>query len=174
LLSFAVASPASAANPGGSTLVQKLASCARIDTSDARLACYDALARANATPVPTASSVTQAPAIASAPAAAAVAPVSASPGPASDELSNFGLSPAQIHPVASGPTAIEAHVAAIFANRGDYGQTYLKLDNGETWSTSDDTTRLAVGDDIHIKRAALGSFLLTTPANLSYRVRRVH
>jgi hypothetical protein len=165
---------ASAANPAASTLVQKLASCAAIVAGDARLACYDALARANSTAATAPFSVAQAPAIASAPAAAAVAPVSASPDAAGDELRNFGLTPAQIRPVASGPTAIEAHVAAIFANRGDYGQTYLKLDNGETWSTSDDTTRLAVGDDIHIKRAALGSFLLTTPANLSYRVRRVH
>ncbi len=169
VLAMAASAIASAANSAASPLAQGLAHCAEIDASEARLACYDALARANGV---AATAVSTGPT--SAPPAPAPATVAAAPAASGDEVRNFGLTPVQVHPVRSGTTAIEAHVAAIAANRGDFGQTYLSLDNGETWTTSDDVSRLAVGDAVHIRRAALGSFLLTTPANQSYRVRRVH
>jgi hypothetical protein len=47
------------------------------------------------------------------------------------------------------------------------------LDSGQTWTVMDNDGRLAAGDAVTIKRAALGSFLMLTPSNHRYRVRRV-
>jgi hypothetical protein len=52
------------------------------------------------------------------------------------------------------------------------GHATLVLDNGQTWTIMDAAARLAVGDLVSIRRAALGSFLMMTPAKHSYRVRR--
>jgi len=47
------------------------------------------------------------------------------------------------------------------------------LDNGQTWTVMDNDGRLASGDAVTIKRAALGSFLMMAPSNHRYRVRRI-
>jgi hypothetical protein len=52
------------------------------------------------------------------------------------------------------------------------GHATLVLDNGQTWTVMDTGARLAVGDVVSIRRAALGSFLMMTPSKHSYRVRR--
>jgi hypothetical protein len=55
------------------------------------------------------------------------------------------------------------------------GELLLTLDNGQVWAqkAADRALRLKVGDEVTIKRASLGSFLLTTAANGSMRVTRI-
>jgi hypothetical protein len=76
----------------------------------------------------------------------------------------------QQHMAFAGPTSIKARIAAI--NSGN-GQTYIVLDSGQTWTMGENDGWLSKGDEITIKRAALGSFLLTSTTNHTYHVRRV-
>ena len=162
---------------------ETLASCARIDAADARLACYDALAHRPAERIPSASAVkpaavaAQNPPVVAAPAAttATAAPAAAPPASAvaisAQDPNNFGLSLTQQHLDITGPASIKARVQAI--NSGPNGQTYIVLDSGQTWTMGANDGWLSKGDAVTIKRAALGSFLLTAPSNHSYHVRRV-
>jgi hypothetical protein len=57
-----------------------------------------------------------------------------------------------------------------------HGQLLLTLDNGQVWQqkTADRALRLEVGDQVTVKRATLGSFLLTAEGNNgAMRVQRV-
>jgi len=156
---------------GPDPLAEGLAHCARIAATDARLACYDGLARESTRE--SGPAVVAAPVVAAPLATSTSASASSGPAPAADAAQNFGFSPARINPKPPGPAAIEARLSGIATNQGDFGQTTLRLDNGEVWKTRDDVSRLAVGDPVRIKRAALGSYLLLDPANLSYRVYRL-
>jgi hypothetical protein len=154
-----------------------MALCAAIAAPDARLACYDTLAHRPVEKIPhaaaaTPASVAPAPtaaAPATAAAAPAQAPATAAPNPADPK--NFGLTPAQQQTTDLGPKAIAAHISIVSANQA--GQTTVVLDSGQTWTVMDNDGRLASGDAVTIKRAALGSFLMMTPSNHSYRVRRI-
>lgn len=123
-----------------------LAACARIAAPDDRLACYDALAHRPTAP--------------------------AAPRAAADGAQNFGLSPVQQHLTSAGPQTIQARIASISSNRT--GTAVILLDSGQSWTVEDDDGRLSAGDEVTIKHAALGSFLLLTNANHRYRVRRNH
>jgi hypothetical protein len=148
-----------------------LARCAGIAAPDARLACYDTLNSSTERAAPT-TTATPAPAAAATPTHAAPAlPPAPAPTPTSDAR-NFGLTPAQVHKSPEGPVAIEAHIAKIINN--PYARDYVVLDNGQTWTytDSDEDARLAPGDQVTIKRASLGSFLMRTPSKHAYHVRR--
>lgn len=132
-----------------------LARCAAIAAPDARLACYDTLAGRPP---------------------ARVAPALSAPSPAADNSRNFGLTPAQARTApAPGPSAVQAHVAQIIQSATGYGHPIVVLDNGQTWifTEAPEDSRLRAGDAVSIKRAALGSFMLMTPSNRSYHVRRL-
>lgn len=176
-----------------------LARCAAMPAADARLACYDSLSPPSAGTAPPAAAAVQgavavpatpspaapaaaasasAPATAPAPVrAAAPAPASApvpaaAPAPAAaDDPRNFGLTPAQVRATPPGPQSIQARVTKISRNR--FGSAYLVLDNGQTWSYTDEDSRVGPGDLVTIKRAMLGSFLMITPSKRSYHVERV-
>jgi hypothetical protein len=179
-----MATAATAAAPSN----DDMARCAVIPAPDSRLACYDALAHRPAdkmpsaaakstpalapTPVPAPTTVaapTTAAAPAAAAAAAAQAPVSAAAIAADPK--NFGLTPAQQHTADLGPKSITAHISIVSSDQ--VGRTLVVLDSGETWTVMDNDGRLSSGDAVTIKRAALGSFLMLTPSNHSYRVRRL-
>lgn len=140
-----------------------MARCAAITAPDARLVCYDALAHRPPEKAPRAAAARPASA------APAQAPVAATLNPADPK--NFGLSPAQQHTTDLGPKSIAAGISIVSANQA--GQTTLVLDSGQTWIVMDNDGRLAAGDAVTIKRAALGSFLMMSPSNHSYRVRRI-
>ncbi len=55
------------------------------------------------------------------------------------------------------------------------GRFKATLDSGEVWTQlePDKAVVLAVGDKVTIKKALLGSFLLTTPGGVATRVKRV-
>ncbi|HEY2779343.1 MAG TPA: hypothetical protein VGI90_01100 [Steroidobacteraceae bacterium] len=157
-----------------------MARCAAIAAPDSRLACYDALAHrpadkvsratvppASAAPTPAAVATTST----AAPAAAAAASQAPAAVPNPADPKNFGLTAAQQHTSDLGPKSIAAHISSV--SSGQIGQTFVVLDSGQTWTVLDNDGRLSAGDAVTIKRAALGSFLMVTPSNHSYRVRRI-
>jgi len=148
----------------------EMARCAEITAPDKRLACYDALTHRP----PDQASSAAAPVSPSTP-PPAPAPVPApGPGPApaaaATDPKNFGLTAAQLHPVDAGPKAIAARIAVVSSDK--LGHTTVVLDSGQTWTVLDDDGRLSAGDAVRIKRATLGSYLMFTPSNHSYWVRR--
>lgn len=156
-----------------------LARCVDIDVPEARLACYDAVAHRPANRTPAAAAVKPSAAAAeklppaAAPAASALpdaAPASTAAIPAQDPK-NFGLTLAQQHMAFAGPTSIDARIEAI--NSGANGRTFIVLDSGQTWTMEENDGWLSKGDAVTIKRAAMGSFILTTHSNHTYYVRRV-
>ena len=150
----------------------EFARCSRIDAADERLACYDALGRSlEPPPVPSAS---PSPAANKAPAADES---SAQAATAAGECSRinrqyqvaFGLTRHE-RPAAAGPDLIRAQVAAVTTDR--LGKAHVRLDNGQVWSLSAPDVLLRAGEAVTIRRASLGSFLMTTPAHRTYRVQR--
>jgi hypothetical protein len=55
------------------------------------------------------------------------------------------------------------------------GARVITLDNGQVWQQSEVSSkgRLVVGDRVVLRNAALGSFMLVTPAKVALRVRRL-
>jgi hypothetical protein len=129
--------------------------CAALDDDRARLACYD--------------SIFGRPAVAAAPAAAT----------ATDPEADFGLTEAAKRarePEESRerfPESISGTVAKVA--RQPAGELVLTLENGQVWTQVqvDARARVAVGDTVTIKKAALGSHLLVTEDRYATRVRRV-
>jgi hypothetical protein len=126
---------------------KELARCATITADSDRLACYDGLARSTPTEA-------RAPAV---------------PPPEHPDQS-FGMMkpPADKPPDAS---RMEAKILDVATD--SHGSVTVHLGNGQTWTLDDGPVLLRAGDTIVIKRAALGSFLMTTPTNRVYRVRRL-
>jgi hypothetical protein len=161
--------------------------CAALAARDARLDCYDALALAarpatpaaaqdaatspvaSTSPVAAASPVTAA---AVAP-PAAVVPAANAPSslPPAADPKNFGLTAAQQHTLDVGPQLITATISALGSNQK--GETFVTLDNGQSWSVADNDGWIATGQAVKIKKAAMGSFLMLLPSNHSYHVRRL-
>jgi hypothetical protein len=161
-----------------------MARCAAIQAPDTRLSCYDALAHRPADKVPPAvAKAARSPAAPPASSAASTSPGSAAPAPSAAvqapatvatiaaDPQNFGLSAVQQHTADLGPKSETAHISIVSSDQT--GRTFVVLDSGQTWTVMDSDGRLNGGDAVTIKRAALGSFLMLTPSNHSYRVRRV-
>jgi hypothetical protein len=168
-----------------------LAHCAAITGADERLACYDTLARPKPSP---AAAANPAPASAKASAHAATAPAAttttASAAPTRAAAATAAPAAAAAGTAAAGATAgsansfgltkhaapepgsdhIQAHVTRVDANR--LGNVRISLDNGQVWTYNDPDALIRVGDAVTIKRGALGSFLLATPAHHTYKAQR--
>jgi hypothetical protein len=127
--------------------------CAGIAAADERLACYDALAK------PRPSQPQAAPADA------------ARPEGGGNDVKNFGVIKRRLAPKPEGPELIKALVAQVSVDR--LGNVSVSLDNGQSWSFHDPDALLRSGDAVTIRRAALGSFLMTTPRRHTYRVQRM-
>ncbi len=156
---------------------EDLVQCAALPAADRRLACYDALAtrlglhptpgtppaRSTSgnprTPIPGAASPSESP-----------TPSAGTNSPAADDERLFGLSK-PLEPVARGPDSLRANVADI--REDSLGNVAVLLDNGQTWTFNDAESLLRKGDSVAIKRAALGSFMMTTPSRRTYRVKRI-
>ena len=140
--------------------------CAGIGDDRSRLACYDAIFRK-----PAAAATSTA-------VAEAAAPSAASSTAASPET-DFGLTEAakQARDPEKAknemPESITGTVAAV--GRRPDGELTVTLENGQVWTqvTVDQRARVAAGDTVTIKKAALGSHLLVTQGRYATRVRRV-
>jgi hypothetical protein len=124
--------------------------CAGIAAADERLACYDALAKPKTRPQ-------------AAPADAA------RPEGGGNDVKNFGVVRRRLAPP-EGPELIKALVTKVSVDR--LGNVDMSLDNGQSWTFHDPDVLLRSGDAVTIRRAALGSFLMTTPRRHTYRVQR--
>jgi hypothetical protein len=172
--------------------------CAALPARDARLDCYDALARQlsskagapiaaqipAATPAPSTAvspTATQAPSVPAvspaatqAPTASPVSPPATQAPPAAvtaGDPKNFGLTAVQQHTADLGPQMITANISNLSSNQK--GDTLLVLDNGQTWSVAENDGWIATGQAVRIRRAAMGSYLMLIPSNHSYHVRRL-
>jgi hypothetical protein len=155
--------------------------CAAVAARDARLDCYDALAHqlSNKAAAPTAAQIPAtapapgpAPASARAPASAdSPAATQAPPAVVAGDPKNFGLTAVQQHTADLGPHMITANISILSSNQK--GETVVVLDNGQTWSLTDNDGWLATGQAVRIKKAAMGSYLMLIPSNHSYHVRRL-
>lgn len=157
-LAFAQLAPAA-------TLEEAIGRCRDIEAPTARLACYDAASGRPTTPARGAANGVPA---ASAPGPAALPPAATTAAPA-PATSDFGLPPAQAKPPAVAES-LQATISALSADR--IGHAVITLDNGQVWYVAEADSHLSVGDKVTIKRAALGSFMLTTADRHGYKVRR--
>jgi hypothetical protein len=167
LLLAATATTSATAATG--TIGDDMARCAAIQAPDTRLSCYDTLAHRPPDKAPPAV-VKAAPPAAPVPAATAGHPPATVAAIAADPQ-NFGLTAVQQHTADLGPKSERAQISIVSSDQS--GRTFVVLDSGQTWTVMDSDGRLNSGDAVTIKRAALGSFLMLTPSNHSYRVRRV-
>jgi hypothetical protein len=156
-----------------SELRQALNACSTVKDPAERLACFDKLAVGAAVAVaprtPVATVAPAAPVATAAPVAAA-SPAAQARAPESPE--DFGLSGVQKAPRREQIQAITAEVVVM--GHGANGRVQLGLSNGQSWELEDAADALlAVGNPVTIRRASLGSFLMTTPKKVTHRVRRV-
>ena len=174
--------PAAALAAGGdpSTPVPQSAlhACAVIVTDAARLACYDQLSgrtsgdrsapgAAAAASAPTAS----APAAATTAAATTAAATTTAAAPAAPAAS-FGNYAVE-HPTPPQATSLQARVVGL--GQSPAGRMTVSLQGGAVWELEDShDPLLAAGDIVNIRRAALGSFIMDTPAKRTHRVRRLN
>ncbi len=147
----------------------------------ARLACYDSIFGRPAAAAPLGAPSAAAPATGAVAGTVAAAPVAATPAAAAaaNPETDFGLTEAAKRarePEESGerlPESISGTVARVA--RQPAGELVVTLENGQVWTQLqvDPRARVAVGDTVVIKKAALGSHLLVTASRYATRVRRV-
>jgi hypothetical protein len=151
--------------------------CNTIDKKSARLACYDAQAQgALVAAAPPSSPQAAAPAPLP-PSAAAPAPAY-SPAPAAAPAATFGMvNKKRARERQSRPreaSAIEAR--AVSAVDDGIGHYTIALDDGARWKMTESAPGFApprAGDEVRIRRGALGSFLMDVNKQTSVRVERI-
>jgi hypothetical protein len=149
------------ASPAPTVSVSELAHCAAIVAVDQRLACYDSLAVSKLQPAATPAAAKPAPAAAAASGTAAAATAAAAGG--------FGMSTHTV-PTEQATQLVTAHIVSGSGDR--QGNVYVVLDNGQSWTYPDAGGPPQPGGEVTIRRASLGSYLLTTPSHHTYRAQR--
>jgi hypothetical protein len=158
--------------------VADLSRCAATADRDERLACYDGLASRYAQPnrkptaaAPTAALPSPQPAT---PATPAVAAPAAAKVPAVEPKAEFGLSVAQLRKEPDAPVKPQSIDGVVTGfGTSSLGRPVVRLDNSQSWELSESDLLLSVGDKVTIRRATMGSFLLTTPTKRVHRARRI-
>jgi hypothetical protein len=104
----------------------------------------------------------------------AAPPAPAAPAVDPSDPKNFGFTQAQLHAAPAGPSKIQARIVRLIGD--PTGRDYMELDNGQTWTFTEanEDARLGPGETVSIKRAALGSFMMTTASRHTFHVRRIH
>lgn len=172
----------------GAARAADVSGCVGIDDATARLACYDAAAGRRAPSAEAAPVIAAAPAGAPAsipspaavPAAAAAGTVAAAATPAAAPALSaeqaFGLSAEKR--AARDTVQIEqmnARVSAV-ANHPRPGRWVVTLDNGQVWEQREagsESRRPRPGDEVSVRKAAMGSFLMVVPGRGTFRVSRI-
>lgn len=149
------------------------ATCAVIEPDDMRLRCYDAHFRGPPAPEQHASDAPEQAITPEAPTPAASPPVRA-------PEEEFGLTPAQLaerdRGASPAPVLDRLEVRVSSVARTGPGHFILTLDNGQRWIevAPSQRVRFRAGEEITIRRAALGSFLARGPSSGgAVRVRRM-
>jgi hypothetical protein len=95
--------------------------------------------------------------------------------PAVEPKAEFGLSVAQRRKEPDAPVKPQSIDGVVTGfGTSSIGHPVVRLDNTQSWELLDELDPLlSVGDKVTIRRAALGSFLLTTPTKRMHRVRRI-
>lgn len=160
--------------------------CVAIPDDAKRLACYDSAFGRGGAAVPASPGIpaTAGPAVSAAPAAAASASAAtaASTAPAPilvDPVAEFGLSESQKraqNPERAkdvSPDSITARVSTV--GRQPTGGLVVTLDNDQVWAQAESLSKARVtpGDEVTIRKATLGSYMLIAPNKVAMRVRRV-
>lgn len=139
--------------------------CAALEDDAARLACYDAAFGGPASAPASVAEPTAATAATAAPASSA-----------SRAQQEFGLSEADKRAAdpaqPEAPSSITAKVAD--ARKRPTGEWVVMLEDGQVWVQAESTTKAIVkaGDEVTIRKAALGSYVLVSANRVAMRVRR--
>lgn len=178
---LAVPAPAQDSDSGR---LNAILACNRIDKKSARLACYDAQAegmpaRPAAEPASPPRDTVAAPVAAapSAPAAAyAPAPAAAAPAPSfgSETLAPERRSRSRSRKESRVSTSIEMH--AVSAVDDGLGRYTVTLDDGARWKMTETQPGFApprAGEEVRIRKGALGSYLMDVNKQGSVRVIRI-
>jgi len=165
---------------GGAELADALVNCRALASAVARLDCYDQLAD---TQTATASQATRigtperaAPTVAATETAAAA---TMEPTADASQEALFGKNEKEIRKSAqdaAGTTEIDQMAARVSEVRQSAtGKTIITLDNGQVWKQIDSSRlRLSSDDQVTIRRASLGSFMLYKTGSKSLmRVKRI-
>lgn len=158
--------------------VAGLSRCAATADRDDRLACYDGLASRYAQPNRKTTAVVPPPASAATPATPASAATLASAAakvPAMEPKAEFGLTVAQLRKEPDAPVKPQSIDGVVTGfGTSSLGRPVVRLDNTQSWELLDELDPLlSPGDKVTIRRATMGSFLLTTPTKRMHRVRRI-
>jgi hypothetical protein len=148
----------------------RMDACASLSDNFARLACFDREMHArSAAREPTLQSREAAQRAAGIGTPSAAMPP-ATPPPAA--VSSRPMTPAPMPAKPPEPEAFTAKVVAVTRPSGR--EMRIELDNGEVWRENDRSTemQLDAGDEVRIRPAALGSFMLRAPSGRSTRVHR--
>ena len=150
------------------------ASCTSIEDPSQRLQCYDQAAGrpqaakgalpSPAAPVPAPAAAAAAAGVAAGAAAAAVAP------PVAPQA--FGQYEVEHPKPVAMPSSVTAKVLAVGANSS--GRSTVTLEGGALWELAEPDALLAAGDEVTVRRAALGSYFMDTPSHRRHRVRRLN
>jgi hypothetical protein len=133
--------------------------CVAVIDDAARLACYDeAFGKREASP----------------PAVSADTARSSAPAPEIAATAQFGFTAAQVEERA-GTTQDELTAVVTHIDKRPTGELIATLDNGQVWVQREVSSRVRLkkDDKVGIRRAALGSYFLTTPDGVVTRVKRI-
>ena len=176
LLSVAALSSLAISTAFAQSLPPGVAACASEKDSLIRLTCFDRevakytqpAASVAPTPVPPAVTSPSAPAV-----------VAAQPPVTSPSADDFGVSgklarKRQEAKEAEAPAIRELRGAVTKISSRPYGELFLELDNGQVWEQNEKKSAfvIKVGDNVVIKPAKFGSFMLTTEDGATSRVHR--
>lgn len=176
LLSIAGLSSLAVSAAFAQSLPPSVAACAAEKDSLVRLMCFDREVAKYTQPAARVAPTPAAPAVSTPPAPA----VAATPPPAtSPTADDFGVSgklarKRQEAKEEVAPATKELRAAVTKISSRPYGELVLELDNGQVWEQNEkkSTFVIKVGDNVVIKPAKFGSFMLSTEDGATSRVHR--
>jgi hypothetical protein len=177
VLSFAGLSSLAVSAAFAQSLPPSVAACTAEKDSLARLVCFDrevakyTQSSARVAPTPARPSI----ATPSAPPVAAAPPVA--PTPSTDDFGISGKLARERDEAkeAVAPTQKEMKAAVTKITTKPFGELVLELDNGQVWEQPEkkSTFIINVGEGVVIRKAKLGSYMLTADSGATTRIRRV-
>jgi hypothetical protein len=176
LLSVAALSSLAASAAFAQTLPPGVAACASEKDSLVRLTCFDREVAKYTQRAASVAPTPAAPAAATPPAPVVVAAPLPAASPSDDE---FGVSgklarKRQEAKEVEAPAVKELRAAVMKITSRPYGELVLELDNGQVWEQNEKKSAfvIRVGDNVVIKPAKFGSFMLSTEDGATSRVHR--